>query len=67
MKDEPYSLLYKEERLIDGLEVVIETMAAGERATAVVPPERAWGTAGIPPLIPPNSFVVFDVELLSVE
>ena len=64
---QPHSLVFKEGRLIEGLEIVLETMPAGKRVTAILPPEKAWGEAGVPPAIPANSFVVFDLELLSIE
>lgn len=42
-------------------------MSVGQRARVTCPPEFAYGAAGKPPLIPKNSTLVFDIELLSVE
>lgn len=42
-------------------------MSVGQRARVTCPPEMAYGAAGKPPLIPKNSTLAFDIELLSVE
>lgn len=42
-------------------------MSVGQRAKVTCPPEMAYGAAGKPPLIPKNSTLAFDIELLSVE
>jgi FK506-binding protein 1 len=41
-------------------------MKVGERAKLTCAPEDAYGARGFPPVIPPNSTLIFDVELLSV-
>lgn len=40
-------------------------MKKGERAIFFIPSVLAYGDSGSPPLIPPNSSLVFDIELLS--
>jgi len=42
-------------------------MKIGEKAKFTLKPEYAYGEAGSPPKIPPNSTLVFDVKLLDVE
>lgn len=41
-------------------------MKEGGRRKLVIYPEAGYGKAGSPPEIPPNSKLVFDVELLKV-
>lgn len=63
-RNEPYEFNYLVQRLIPGLELAAGTLLAGERTIAFVPPELAFGSAGLPPAVPPNSFVVFEMERL---
>ena len=41
-------------------------MQEGGRRKLVIYPEAGYGKAGSPPTIPPNTKLVFDVELLKV-
>ena len=44
----------------------ISGMKVGGRRELIIPPSLAYGAAGSPPTIPPNSTLVFVVDLLSV-
>lgn len=44
----------------------VSKMKAGGKARLVCPPSIAYGAAGAPGAIPPNSTLVFEVELLEV-
>ena len=41
-------------------------MKAGEKARLFISPEFGYGIEGYPPVIPPSSPLIFDVELLGV-
>lgn len=53
-------------QLIPGWDQGIPEMKVGGKRRLVVPPELAYGAAGSPPTIPPNSALVFEVTLISV-
>lgn len=41
-------------------------MKVGEKAVLTCSPDYAYGARGFPPIIPPNSTLVFDVELVKI-
>lgn len=42
-------------------------MSVGERAKLTCSPDYAYGQQGHPGVIPPNSTLIFDVELIRLE
>jgi hypothetical protein len=63
----PFKFTLGEGKVIGGWEVGVASMLPGESATLTCSPQYAYGAKGIPPLIPPDATLVFDVELLKVE
>ncbi|MCL2092888.1 MAG: FKBP-type peptidyl-prolyl cis-trans isomerase [Treponema sp.] len=51
-------------RIIPGLDEAIMDMSPGEKRIAILPPELAYGEQGLEDLIPPNSFLIFEIELI---
>jgi len=45
----------------------IQKLKVGGKATLTCPPATAYGSRGVPNVIPPDSTLTFDVELLSIE
>ena len=42
-------------------------MKIGEVRQLIIPADMAYGEAGVPGTIPPNSPLVFDVQLISID
>lgn len=53
--------------VIPGWEEGIMNMKKGGKSTFIIPSSLAYGEAGSPGTIPPNSVLVFDVELVDVK
>jgi peptidylprolyl isomerase len=63
----PITIVFLQDQILPGMDEGLGLMKVGGTARMVLPPELAFGEAGYSSIVPPNSQVILDVELISAE
>merc|ERR1711997_607928 len=63
-RGQPFSFNLGRGEVIAGWADGVAKMSKGQRAKLTISPDMGYGAQGVPGAIPPNSTLVFDVELL---
>jgi FKBP-type peptidyl-prolyl cis-trans isomerase len=65
-KNRPFEFKLGNGDVIKGWDLGVVGMRVGGQRRLIVPPDLGYGIPGYPPVIPPSSTLIFDVELLRV-
>lgn len=66
-RGQPFSFILGSGQVIQGWERGILGMLTGEKAKLTIPPELAYGNQAVGGVIPANSTLIFEVELLEIK
>ena len=63
----PLDFVTGEDKMIKGFDLMVQDMKVGEKRTIILPPEYGYGSQGYPGVIPANSYIAFDIELVEIK
>eukprot|EP01047_Picozoa_sp_COSAG01_P068514 COSAG01_NODE_9920_length_2302_cov_1.243759_3_plen_108_part_00 len=66
-RSRPLKFKLRCEQVVPGWDAGVAQLSLGEMATVRMSAKAAWGKTGIPGMIPPNSDLEFEVELIGVQ
>jgi len=65
-RKKPFSVVIGEQKVISGWEIGIKSMKMGEKAKFFISSKYGYKKKGIPPIIPPNADLFFEIEIIDV-
>ena len=65
-REKPFEFTIGVGQVIKGWDQTLLKMKVGDKWKVSIPPELGYGETGIPGVIPPNSTLIFEIELLEI-
>ena len=65
-KNEPFAFQIGKQQVIEGWDIALQKIRVGAKITLYVPAKFGYGAAGIGDVIPSNTPLVYDIELLDI-
>lgn len=66
-RNEPFTFTLDARQVIAGWDEGVAGMKIGGQRTLVIPPDLAYGPMGMPPVIPENATLKFEIELMAID
>ncbi len=66
-RNQPLNIKVGKQQLMPGWDEGVSMLRAGEKARLIIPAALALGEKGYPPLIPPNTDLIMDIEMINVK
>jgi FKBP-type peptidyl-prolyl cis-trans isomerase len=65
-RNQPFPVKLGANEVIPGWEEGLIGVSKGEKLLLTIPPEKAYGEAGYPGVIPPHSTLIFEIEVIDI-
>jgi peptidylprolyl isomerase/FKBP-type peptidyl-prolyl cis-trans isomerase FkpA len=65
-RGQPFEFTLGQKQVIEGMEIGVRGMTVGSKRTLLIPAKMAYGEKGAGNVIPPNTPLKFEIELLEV-
>jgi len=66
-RNEPLTVRVGTSQLVAGLDDALPLVSKGALCKIKIPPGRAYGGRGYPPIIPAEAVIVYEIELLAID